>query len=65
MAISGDLLEMLACPQCKGELCYRAEKPALDCNSCGLSYPIRDDIPIMLVDEAEKLTAIPNEKGRD
>jgi uncharacterized protein YbaR (Trm112 family) len=55
MAISGELLGMLACPQCKGELVYRAEKPSLDCLSCALSYPIRDDIPVMLVDEAEKL----------
>ena len=56
MAISGELLAMLACPQCKGVLIYRAEKPALDCNSCGLSYPIRDDIPVMLVAEAEKIS---------
>lgn len=56
MALSEALLGMLACPQCKGALLYRAEKPSLDCIRCALSYPIRDDIPVMLVDEAERLT---------
>jgi uncharacterized protein len=65
MAISDDLLGILACPQCKGALVYKAEKPVLDCISCGLSYPIRDDIPVMLVDEAEKITAIPDSKCVD
>ncbi len=55
MAISGDLLRILACPKCKGELLYREEKPSLDCHVCALSYPIREDIPVMLIDEAEKI----------
>ena len=55
MAISAELLAILACPICKGELDYHPEKPALDCKTCALSYPIREDIPVMLVDEAEQL----------
>jgi uncharacterized protein len=55
MVLSAALLSILACPKCKGELTYRPEKPSLDCPACALSYPVRDDIPVMLVDEAEKL----------
>jgi uncharacterized protein YbaR (Trm112 family) len=55
MAISAELLAILVCPVCKGELAYRPEKPSLDCTACALSYPVREDIPVMLVDEAEKL----------
>ena len=49
------LLEILACPKCKGDLEYTGGK--LICHACALAYPIRDDIPIMLIDEAEKLDA--------
>lgn len=47
------LLDILVCPKCKGELEYRMEEDELVCHSCGLRYEVRDDIPIMLVDEAE------------
>ncbi len=46
------LLEILVCPKCKGSLEYRSEKNELACNACRLIYDIKDDIPIMLVDEA-------------
>jgi uncharacterized protein YbaR (Trm112 family) len=49
------LLEILVCPKCKGELLHQDEPPALVCNSCQLSYEIRDDIPILLIDEAKSL----------
>ncbi len=50
------LLEILACPKCKGELEYRTDpEEVLICNSCSLVYEVRDDIPIMLVDEAKPL----------
>ncbi len=49
------LLEILACPQCKGELEYRPKQQKLLCWTCKLGYRIEDDIPIMLIDEAEKL----------
>jgi uncharacterized protein len=49
------LLEILACPKCKGELEYRAQQNELICHQCRLRYEVRDDIPIMLVDEAKPL----------
>lgn len=57
MAISSELLEILACPQCKGEIRLTAAGDGLVCESCRLLYEIRDDIPIMLVDEAKPLDA--------
>jgi uncharacterized protein YbaR (Trm112 family) len=55
MAISKELLDILACPQCKGDVTLTQGEDALVCATCKLRYPIRDDIPIMLVDEAEPL----------
>jgi uncharacterized protein YbaR (Trm112 family) len=53
MAIDKELLEILACPKCKGDLVYKEEEQILECGACRLRYPIKDDIPIMLIDEAE------------
>jgi len=53
--IDKELLEILACPKCKGSLEYLQEKEKLLCKACKLIYPIRDDIPIMLIEEAEKI----------
>ncbi len=53
MAITGDLLEILACPKCKGDLEYRKSEEKLSCKTCARLYEIRDGIPIMLTDEAE------------
>lgn len=55
MAISQELLDIIACPQCKGDLILTAEKDGFICSACKLKYPIRDDIPIMLVNEAQPL----------
>ncbi|CAN5287319.1 Trm112 family protein [soil metagenome] len=55
MAVSEQLLQILVCPKCKGELEYRESEQSLICHSCRLRYPVRDDIPIMLVDEATPL----------
>ena len=49
------LLEILACPRCKGPVRPLADHSALDCPACGLRYRVDDGIPIMLVDEAQKL----------
>jgi uncharacterized protein YbaR (Trm112 family) len=49
------LLEILVCPKCKGDLEYRGEQGELVCHTCRLRYEVRDDIPIMLVDEARPL----------
>ncbi|MDD5745923.1 MAG: Trm112 family protein [Candidatus Omnitrophica bacterium] len=51
MSISRELLAILACPLCKTAVTLRAEK--LVCEKCGRRYPIKDGIPVMLVDEAE------------
>jgi uncharacterized protein len=55
MALSRDLLEILACPKCKGGLRLEDMPLSLCCDSCRLRYRIEDDIPIMLIDEADKL----------
>lgn len=51
------LLEILVCPVCKGPLTYDKKTTELVCRIDRLAYPIRDDIPVMLEDEARKLTA--------
>jgi uncharacterized protein YbaR (Trm112 family) len=55
MSLSPQLLEILVCPKCKGPLEYREDEAVLVCQSCRLSYPIRDDIPVMLIDEAKSV----------
>jgi uncharacterized protein YbaR (Trm112 family) len=55
MAIDKELLDILACPKCKGDISLNEEKNGLICDACKLLYPIRDDIPVMLIDEAEAL----------
>lgn len=57
MALDKELLDILACPKCKGDIKLTSEGDGLICEACGLKYPIRDDIPVMLIDEAEKLEA--------
>ena len=52
------LLEILACPKCKGDLEYDKENNKLVCNNCRLIYRVEDDIPIMLIDEAEEFQTI-------
>ena len=52
MSLDETLLEILVCPKCKGELEYREDEQALLCHTCRLRYEIKDDIPIMLIDEA-------------
>lgn len=50
--ISEELLAIMACPDCHGDLEERDDPPALACVACGLHYPIRDGIPVMLLEEA-------------
>ena len=50
--ISEELLRVLACPKCHGDLRVNDAPPALECERCRLRYPIDDGIPVMLVDEA-------------
>ncbi len=53
--ISKELLDILACPKCKGPVELTEKADGLACKFCKLVYEIRDDIPIMLIDEAKKL----------
>ena len=55
MPISKELLDILACPKCKGDIHLNESGNGLICEKCRLLYEIRDDIPIMLIDEAKKL----------
>ena len=57
MAISKELLDILACPKCKAEIFLNQAGDGLICEACKLLYHIKDDIPIMLIDEATKLDA--------
>jgi hypothetical protein len=57
--ISQELLEILVCPVCKGDLQYKPQPERLICHPCRLAYVVKDDIPIMLPEEAERLDAEP------
>ncbi len=52
MAVSKELLEILVCPLCKTPVKLTADEQGLKCSTCRRVYPIRDDIPVMLIDEA-------------
>lgn len=52
MALHPELLDILACPQCKGDLELTDKQDGLICNACSVVYPIQEEIPIMLVDKA-------------
>jgi uncharacterized protein len=53
--ISKELLEILACPKCKGGIRLTENGDGLVCDACKLQYLVKDGIPVMLIDEAEKL----------
>jgi hypothetical protein len=55
--VDSRLLEILVCPVCKGPLDHRKAQSELACKACKLAYPIRDDIPVMLEEEARQLSA--------
>jgi len=55
--INKELLEILACPKCKTSVKLEGDKIVCTNPQCGLRYPIRDDIPVMLIDQAEKPVA--------
>lgn len=55
MAVDKELLEILVCPNCRGEVEYREQESFIVClGRCRYKYPVRDDIPVMLVEEAVK-----------
>lgn len=53
MAVSKELLDILVCPKCKGEIHLAESGEGLICEACKLMYEIRDDIPVMLIEEAK------------
>lgn len=55
MALDKELLAILACPKCKGDIRLTDKQDGLICDACRLMYPIKDDIPVMLIDEAISL----------
>ncbi len=55
-SISPELLDILACPKCKGEVKLTEKEDGLICEKCDLLYEIRDGIPVMLIDEARSLS---------
>ena len=54
MALDKRLLEILVCPKCKGDIRLTENEDGLICDACKLKYPIKDDIPVMLIDEGDK-----------
>jgi len=56
MAVNEELLEILVCPKCKGSIYLTDAKDGLVCDNCRLLFEIRDDIPVMLIDEAKPLS---------
>lgn len=55
MTINKELLEILACPKCKGDIKMNETEDGLICDECKLLYRVKDGIPVMLIDEAEKI----------
>ena len=55
MPIDKELLDILVCPKCKGDVRLTENRDGLTCAACKLKYPIKDGIPVMLTDEAEKI----------
>lgn len=63
--LSTDLLDILVCPVCNGELLAEEGARQLCCLPCGLAFPVREGIPVMLLNEAERITGLaPEGKAR-
>ncbi|MDP8961601.1 MAG: Trm112 family protein [Actinomycetota bacterium] len=54
MGLDRDLLDVLICPDCQGDVEYKERRQLIICTACGLQYPVRDGIPVMLVEEATR-----------
>ena len=59
MTLSSELLEILVCPNDRGDIDYLEDEQVIVCRTCGYRYPVRDDIPLMLIDEADKPPTTP------
>lgn len=60
MTLDPQLLEILVCPNDRGEIDYHEPEQVIQCRTCGYRYPVRDGIPVMLIDEADR----PKETGK-
>ncbi|MBI2236997.1 MAG: Trm112 family protein [Actinobacteria bacterium] len=56
MSVDKELLEILVCPNDRGDIEYHEAEQVIECLKCGYRYPVRDGIPVMLIEEAEKPT---------
>jgi uncharacterized protein len=54
VTLDAELLEILVCPNDRGDIDYHEDEQVIVCRTCGFRYPVRDGIPVMLIDEAEK-----------
>jgi uncharacterized protein YbaR (Trm112 family) len=54
VSVDPELLEILVCPNDRGDIEYHQDEQVIVCLTCGYRYPVRDGIPVMLIDEAEK-----------
>lgn len=54
MALNTELLTIIVCPNCRGEVDYHEPQQVIECRECHYRYPVRDDIPVLLIDEAAK-----------
>jgi uncharacterized protein len=59
MSVAPELLDMLACPRCKGPLSLTPAGDGLVCSRCRVAYPVTDDIPVMIFEEAAPWTPAP------
>ena len=57
MTLDPELVRILVCPNDRGEIDYLEGEQVIVCRTCGYRYPVRDDIPVMLIDEVEKPAA--------
>ena len=64
MSVDAELLEILVCPNDRGEVDYNESEQVIVCRTCGYRYPVRDDIPVMLIDEAERPDTPPKSASR-
>jgi uncharacterized protein YbaR (Trm112 family) len=62
IALNKELLDLLCCPECKGDLEYSAVQHALCCQSCGARYPVNDDIPLMFTNRSEPSSNLPKSR---
>jgi len=57
MPLNRELIDILACPKCKGPLTLRLDESAFECPVCKLAYPVVDDIPNFIIEEAQPLVS--------